>query len=250
MAPVLNPPHLNSAQAIAGPTPPNLMDVLVSFDDHSEGESGYEIIANWIGGASFTQLPPVPGSTATKVRGVIPNMVPLREYRVTVRSWAYQPGGFGVDYSPKSNERVLKMPVRVWPHLRSDGEVVRTAQYLLRHHGADIVVDGVYGAQTKFAVRDFNNAHGEGNFIVLFASTWEKLIVPVQQGSQGDPVSAVQSQLASRGMDVVVDGDFGSQTEAAVKTFQLQVWSATGAQTGIVDAETWSALVNGQPLPG
>jgi peptidoglycan hydrolase-like protein with peptidoglycan-binding domain len=51
-------------------------------------------------------------------------------------------------------------------------------------------------------------------------------------------------------MNVIVDGNFGPQTKEAVKTFQRQVWLTTGAGTGIVIAETWSALVNGQPLPG
>lgn len=256
MAPALNPPYLNGADAIAGPIPPNLMDMLVSFDDRSEGESGFEIIARWSGGTAFTQLPPAPGSTGTLLRGVVPDMAPEREYRITMRSWKWRPDG-GIDQSPESNERVFKMPMRVWPlpSRESRSEAVTTVQYLLRHHGADIVVDGEYGPQTVSAVGAFNLANGEGggaipgSHRVLFASTWQKLIVPVQRGSQGDPVSAVQSQLVSRGMDVIVDGDFGPQTEAALKTFQGQVWLTTGAETGIVDVETWSALVNGQPLP-
>jgi peptidoglycan hydrolase-like protein with peptidoglycan-binding domain len=256
MAPALNPPSLLGAKAIAGPTPPNLMDMRVAFNDRSEDESGFEVIARWSGGSSMTQLPPAPGSsTERQLHGVVPDVVPEREYRITMRSWKRRPDG-SIDQSPESNERVSKMPKRVWPlpPSGSRSEAVTTAQYLLRHHGADIVVDGEYGPQTQSAVAAFNRANGLGGVLpgghrVLGSATWEKLIVPVQRGSQGDPVRAVQSQLASRGMNVIVDGDFGSQTEAAVKTFQRQVWLTTGAGTGIVDAGTWSALVNGQPLP-
>jgi peptidoglycan hydrolase-like protein with peptidoglycan-binding domain len=120
-------------------------------------------------------------------------------------------------------------------------------QYLLRQHGADVVVDGDYGPQTRAAVTAFNVANGIGKSAlpgsqrVLLAATWEKLIVPVQQGSQGEAVRAVQSQLASRGMGVVVDGDFGPQTAQAVKTYQQQRGLAAD---GIVSAAMWSALVN------
>ena len=252
----MQPPNLTGATAIAGPTPPNLMNMRVSFEDNSADESGFEIIAHFSGGTSFTQLPPAPG-TGTHLQGVVPNIVPEREYRITMRSWRFLPDG-SVDQSPKSNERVFKAPVRVWPTggtpTAIPHEAATTAQYLLRHHGADIVVDGDFGPQSRAAVAAFNHNHGIGVSFgtrrQLFLRTWEALIVPVQQGSQGDPVSAVQSQLASRGMNVIVDGNFGPQTKEAVKTFQRQVWLTTGAGTGIVIAETWSALVNGQPLPG
>jgi peptidoglycan hydrolase-like protein with peptidoglycan-binding domain len=64
----------------------------------------------------------------------------------------------------------------------------------------------------------------------------------VRRGDQGDAVRAVQSQLASRGVDVAVDGDFGQQTERAVQSFQR----AKGlAVDGIVGPGTWAALVAG-----
>jgi type II secretory pathway component GspD/PulD (secretin) len=49
-------------------------------------------------------------------------------------------------------------------------------------------------------------------------------------------------------MAVDVDEDFGMQTEEAVKVFQRRIWLTTGAGTGVVDASSWSALVNGQPV--
>src|SRR5262245_25605847 len=249
----LNPPSLTGVEAIAGRTPPNLMDLRVSFDDHSAGESGFEVIASWSGGSVSTQLPPAPGSTGTLLRGLIPDVEPARKYTITMRSSRRRPDG-SIEQSDVSNPRVFQTPVRVWPLFSrgSQGEAVTTVQFLLRHHGADIVVDGDYGAQTESAVRAFNMSHGLSGTVHrghLTVHTWEQLIVPVQRNSQGDPGSAGQSQLSSRGVEVIVDGDFGPQTEDAVKRFQRQVWLTTGAGTGVVDAATWSALVNGQPLP-
>ncbi|MCI0642315.1 MAG: peptidoglycan-binding protein [Gemmataceae bacterium] len=247
----LTPPYLNGAEAIAGPTPPNLMDMRVSFDDRTEGESGFRIDFRWSGGSGWSFLPPAPGSTGRLLTGVVPNMEPGVEYRITMRAWRWRPDG-SVEDSPTSNERIYKMPVRFWHRPRRIGprsEAVTTLQYLLRHHGADVAVDGEYGPQTQAAVRDFNRAIGITGLAnsIVSSITWEKLIVTVQRGSQGDPVRAVQSQLAARGMDVVVDGDFGAQTENAVKTFFRQVF-LVGPGNGVVDVDMWSALVNGHPL--
>jgi peptidoglycan hydrolase-like protein with peptidoglycan-binding domain len=187
----------------------------------------------------------VPGTGSTARRD-IRGLKPGTEYCFSVR--AYKLAG-SYDWSAKSNERCITMPAIVWPllSLGANGESVRTVQYLLRQHGADVVVDGDYGPQTRAAVTAFNVANGIGKSAlpgsqrVLLSATWEKLIVPVQQGSQGEAVRAVQSQLASRGMGVVVDGDFGPQTAQAVKTYQQQRGLAAD---GIVSAAMWSALVN------
>jgi peptidoglycan hydrolase-like protein with peptidoglycan-binding domain len=152
----------------------------------------------------------------------------------------------------QSDAAAVQRAVIAWPLLSSgaQGENVRTVQYLLRQHGADVVVDGNFGPQTAAAVRAFNLAQGLhksgaslGSGRTVMSSTWEKLIVPVQQGSRGEAVRAVQSQLAARGMAVAVDGDFGPQTAQAVTAYQQQRGLAA---TGVVDALLWSMLVNGK----
>ena len=94
-------------------------------------------------------------------------------------------------------------------------------------------MDGDFGPETRAAVGTFNRANGLdsalGSGRTLLASTWEKLIVPVQSGSQGEAVRAVQSQLASRGMAVAVDGDFGPQTAQAVTAYKQQRGLGAGA---------------------
>jgi peptidoglycan hydrolase-like protein with peptidoglycan-binding domain len=64
----------------------------------------------------------------------------------------------------------------------------------------------------------------------------------VRQRAQGYPVPSLQYLLGARGHSVAVDGIFGPQTEAAVRTLQkaLQI-----TVDGIVGPVTWQALISG-----
>jgi peptidoglycan hydrolase-like protein with peptidoglycan-binding domain len=62
----------------------------------------------------------------------------------------------------------------------------------------------------------------------------------VRQGANGHPVRTLQDLLRARGHAVTVDGDFGSQTEAAVRAFQGE---RSLAVDGVVGLDTWSALI-------
>ena len=65
---------------------------------------------------------------------------------------------------------------------------------------------------------------------------------PLAVGSSGHLVEALQRTLNARttpSVDIGVDGDFGPQTEGAVKTFQR---ANDLPDTGQVDAKTWKAL--------
>lgn len=64
-------------------------------------------------------------------------------------------------------------------------------------------------------------------------------------GSYGDDVRALQVQLAASGFSAGhIDGAFGPKTETAVRAFQ----AARGLNvTGVVDAPTWSALLERLP---
>lgn len=62
----------------------------------------------------------------------------------------------------------------------------------------------------------------------------------VQIGQQGHPVKTLQLMLGARGHNIVVDGIFGPQTDAAVKAFQT---SKGLPANGIVDANTWKTLI-------
>jgi peptidoglycan hydrolase-like protein with peptidoglycan-binding domain len=106
-------------------------------------------------------------------------------------------------------------------------------------------VDGIFGPLTKAAVRAFQSSRGLGADGIVGPQTWPQLIVEVQQGSNGDAVRAVQSQVHSRGdgaNQVAVDGIFGPVTDSAVRAFQTLLGLSAD---GIVGPQTWNHLVNG-----
>lgn len=58
-------------------------------------------------------------------------------------------------------------------------------------------------------------------------------------GDKGEKVKELQQLLGSRGYKLIIDGDFGPRTEAAVKDFQK---NRSLPVTGVADAATVSAL--------
>ncbi len=71
--------------------------------------------------------------------------------------------------------------------------------------------------------------------------------LPIGKCSQGLAVEYVQRFLNDLGYELDADGYFGSGTEFAVKYFQRQ---NSLRVTGLVELETWKALLNGSSLPG
>ncbi len=90
-----------------------------------------------------------------------------------------------------------------------------------------------------------------------FNSKGDAAVAPVartlQMGADGELVIALQRTLNARNTPspgIGVDGDFGPETEGAVKKFQTQEGLKA---TGVVDADTWNALgpliMEEQPVP-
>jgi peptidoglycan hydrolase-like protein with peptidoglycan-binding domain len=127
----------------------------------------------------------------------------------------------------------------------STGEDVKTVQYLVTAHGHPTGVDGDFGPNTKAAVQAFQSSRGLSADGIVGQQTWPQLIIEVKQGNNGDAVSAVQSQIHSRGdgaAQIAVDGDFGPVTDNAVRAFQVLLGLSVD---GIVGPQTWNHLVNG-----
>ena len=61
----------------------------------------------------------------------------------------------------------------------------------------------------------------------------------LRQGDSGAAVTRLQQLLNAKGINIAVDGDFGSATRAAVVQFQRQSGIATD---GSVGPQTWQAL--------
>src|SRR5215472_1252130 len=125
----------------------------------------------------------------------------------------------------------------------STGEDVRTVQYLVTAQGHPTGVDGDFGSLTKAAVQAFQSSRGLAADGIVGPLTWPQLIIQVQQGSNGDAVRAVQSQVHSRGdgAQLVIDGIFGSLTNDAVRAFQSLLGLTVD---GIVGPQTWNHLIN------
>jgi peptidoglycan hydrolase-like protein with peptidoglycan-binding domain len=141
----------------------------------------------------------------------------------------------------------------VWPEVKEgdSGEVVTTVQYLLRARGEDVTVDGDFGPQTAAAVSHFRYSRdldvkvlrGSHANQIVTPETWSALIVELREGSQGDAVRALQSQLASRGIEVEIDGDFGPQTTEALRRYQQISQYTVG---GTITPRIWARLVSGK----
>ena len=141
-----------------------------------------------------------------------------------------------------------------WPLVRKGDQQhpVKTLQYLLRAHGHNLTVDGIFGPGTDAVVRGFQQQKGLAVDGIVGPSTWSALIITVRQGSQGDAVRGVQEEFQFRNLSgdpskgLQVDGIFGPKTDAAVRGFQQALHQDIPSVTvdGIVGPITWQALVS------
>ena len=140
-----------------------------------------------------------------------------------------------------------------WPVVQngSQGHPIRTLQLLLRAHGHNLTVDGMFGPATEAAVKAFQTGKGVTADGIMSAQTWSALIIQVKKGGSGDAVRGVQEEFQFRagepGKGLKVDGIFGPQTDSTVRGFQhaLSLDVPSFVVDGIVGPLTWQALVSG-----
>jgi peptidoglycan hydrolase-like protein with peptidoglycan-binding domain len=121
------------------------------------------------------------------------------------------------------------------------GSTVRALQYLLNYRGVSLTVDGSFGANTETAVRSFQSSHGLTVDGVVGPQTWSALVVTLSKGANNAAVKAVQTMLNAHGASLAVDGDFGSGTDAAVRSFQSAQQITVD---GVVGSQTWQHLLS------
>ncbi|MEV5956872.1 peptidoglycan-binding protein [Streptomyces sp. NPDC051987] len=152
------------------------------------------------------------------------------------------------------------------------GGCVTELQRLLRHFGYSIDVDGDFGSATDSAVRDFQASNGLSVDGQVGTNTKRELYDTdespstaldlrsascpsnIVEGQSGGCVATLQALLNGKGQHLDVDGQFGPQTLAAVKSFQS---SAGLSVDGEVGPNTKTALYsnisagggNGAPAP-
>ncbi len=123
----------------------------------------------------------------------------------------------------------------------SSGPRVRAAQYLLRHGGRVIDIDGNYGAAMAQEVRDYQSGKGLAVSGHVDPATWAALVTTVRRGDNSDAVSAAQTLLVAAGHDLTVDGLFGAKTESAVRDFRAGRGLAV---SGVVTPDVFLDLLN------
>lgn len=130
---------------------------------------------------------------------------------------------------------------RFYPLQRGDqGYVVEALQRILTWQGVRTYVDGDFGNATERSVRQWQAKEGLSVTGMVDDTTWESLLPELTKGSSGDAVSAMQQVLVERGYTVVVDGDFGAQTDRVVRQFQGDRGLPVD---GLVGHVTWAALL-------
>jgi peptidoglycan hydrolase-like protein with peptidoglycan-binding domain len=140
-----------------------------------------------------------------------------------------------------------------WPIVQNgnQGHPIQALQFLLRAHGHNLAVDGMFGPATQAAVKAFQTGKGMTADGIVAPQTWSALIIQVKKGSYGDAVRGVQEEFQFRsgepGKGLKVDGIFGPQTDSTVRGFQhaLSLDIPSVIVDGIVGPVTWQALVSG-----
>ena len=149
-----------------------------------------------------------------------------------------------------------------WPIYRqTDSKKVVTEvnaiQFLLRARGFyKRQPDGIYGAQTATAVKDFQRSQGLKADGIVGSATFPRLVRTIKRGDRGDAVRAAQVLLRETlgheaeemFPNLKVDGVFGFETERAVRVTQQQSRderdSSLPKVNGVVENVTWAVLFN------
>jgi peptidoglycan hydrolase-like protein with peptidoglycan-binding domain len=135
----------------------------------------------------------------------------------------------------------------------ASGDAVRRLQRALRRTpNLGLAVDGVFGAATDAAVKEFQQGAGLTVDGVVGALTWAALPSgapkpTLRVGATGAVVRALQQVLANGASGQwntspgAIDGNFGPNTKAAVQAFQT--WGGVAAD-GVVGDQTWAVSLN------
>ncbi|MFE1440505.1 DUF6777 domain-containing protein [Streptomyces sp. NPDC058739] len=132
----------------------------------------------------------------------------------------------------------------------SSGALVTAAQCLLKKAGYDPgPANGEFGEETATAAVSLQSDHGLETLGAVGPKTWTVLLArgdtpELRAGSSGEAVTRLQRALtAALGETVAIDGDFGTVTEDAVRSYQ----TALGMEPdGVMGPQTWAALQAGQ----
>ena len=131
--------------------------------------------------------------------------------------------------------------------IKADKSRIMEVQKLLNNvFGAKLVVDGLYGKNTKKALikaiqKELNKSYGKRlSLDGVFGSKTKAALPNVKFGDEGTFVKLTQCCLVVCGADIAVDGCFGAKTMAAVKTYQQE---KKLTPDGIVGKKTFAKML-------
>ena len=126
-------------------------------------------------------------------------------------------------YADGGAEEVVTVTEAVY----GDADVYAVQRWLNEEYALDIYIDGVYGNQTKGALTkalqtELNRQSSAGLAVDgIYGPKTAAAVINLRRGSQGDLVQILQGLLIGNGYDTGgLDGDFGTQTDKAVRNFQ------------------------------
>lgn len=126
---------------------------------------------------------------------------------------------------------------------------MKAAQCLLRTAGRTVEPTGTFDTATTAATSAFQTSAGLSADGVVGARTWTALLSygdtpTLRSGATGVAVSRLQRALtAALGRTVGIDGQFGPNTQQAVRDYQT---TRSLGVDGVVGAGTWGALQHGR----
>lgn len=141
-------------------------------------------------------------------------------------------------------------------------QVVELQNLLRQRINFDLAVDGIFGKETEDVVKAFQFIVFLQRDGIVGPQTWAALDANkpvnkpiVRRGTVSEDIRRIQDVLKFEGFERealnfngyyfgAIDGDFGPQTESAIKSFQADTRFHTPALTadGIVGDKTWEAL--------
>lgn len=139
----------------------------------------------------------------------------------------------------------VSAPRYAWPLTRfgDQSRTVVAAQYLLREHGYELELSGLFDTATELATVEFQRSKNLDDDGLIGNFTWEALVLTVRPGDQDRwAVRGVEDLLKERyGYDLEIDGTIDAETEDHIRVFQDE--RCLSYVDGIVGMETWNALV-------